>query len=172
MSTIKNKRRSSLRIFSGMTFRKGEKMNNQHSEKLLNAIGKNASMAIQSLETILPDIKEDEEFKEYVSKLNDEYNVVFDEIKMIAKANKFELKLTNPIEKAELWTAIKMKTIFDKSTRKFTTMIFLGTNMGIPDLVIAISDFKEANAEIIELAKKLKEIEETSDESLKHFLCK
>jgi RNA processing factor Prp31 len=146
-------------------------MNNEHSEKLLNAMGKNVSMAMQSLEIILPDI-DDEEFKEYIVKLNDEYSIIFKEIKMIAKANDVELKLINPMEKAELWTAIKMKTVFNKTTRKYATMIFLGTNMGIPDLVIAICDFSEANAEIIELAKKLKELEEKSDETLKLFLCK
>lgn len=146
-------------------------MNNQHNEKLLNAMGKNVSMATQSLEILLPDI-EDMEFKDYILKLNDEYNLIFKEIKMIAKANGFELKLTNPLEKAELWSAIKLKTIFDKSTRKFATMIFLGTNMGIPDLIFAIADFNEANDEIIELAKKLKELEEKSDETLKLFLCK
>ena len=146
-------------------------MENQNSEKLLNAIGKNVAMAIQSLEIILPDI-EDEKFKEYISKLNDEYNIIMNEAQMIAKANDINLKLTNPIEKAELWTSIKLKTIMDKSTRKFATMIFLGTNMGIPDLVIAICDFGDANTEVLTLAKKLKEIEEKSDEELKLFLCK
>lgn len=146
-------------------------MNFEHNEKLLNAMGKNLSMAIQSLDIILPDI-DDTEFKDYVLRLNDEYNLIFREVKIIAKANDIELKLTNALEKAELWTAIKMKTIFDKSTRKFATMIFLGTNMGIPDLIFAIADYSEANEEIIELAKKLKELEEKSDETLKLFLCK
>ena len=146
-------------------------MENINSEKLLNAIGKNVSMATQSLDIIMPDI-DDPEFKAYVAKLNDEYNVIFKEIEMIAKANNVELKLTNPLEKAELWTAIKMKSMFDKSTRKFATMIFLGTNMGIPDLVIAICDFGDADPQIVELAKKLKKLEEESDETLKLFLCK
>lgn len=146
-------------------------MENEQSEKLLNAIGKNVAMATQSLDIILPDVK-DQEFKEYLSKLNGEYNIVMTEIQMIAKASDVELKLTNPIEKAELWTSIKLKTLTNKSTRQFATMIFLGTNMGIPDLVIAICDFKYAKPEIVRLAKKLKEIEEKSDEELKMFLCK
>lgn len=146
-------------------------MENQDNEKLLNAMGKNISMATQSLEILLPDI-DDPEFKSYVAKLNDDYNVIFKELEMLAKADDVKIKLTNPIEQAELWTAIKMKTMFDKSTRKFATMIFLGTNMGIPDLVIAICDFKNANQQTIELAKKLKELEEKSDETLKMFLCK
>lgn len=146
-------------------------MENIKSEKLLNAIGKNVAMATQSLDIIMPDI-DDPEFKAYIAKLNDEYNVIFKEIQMIAKANNVELKLTNPMEKAELWTAIKMKTIFNKTTRKFATMIYLGTNMGIPDLIIAICDFSDADNNIIELAKKLKKLEEESNETLKLFLCK
>ena len=79
--------------------------------------------------------------------------------------------MISKIEEAELWTAIKMKTMFDKSTRKFAQMIFLGTNMGIPNLIVAICDNKNATNESIVLAKKLKELEETSDETLKMYLC-
>ena len=146
-------------------------MKNGNSEKLLNAIGKNVAMAVQSLEIILPEVQ-DEEFKEYLSKLLDEYNIIMTETQMIAKANDINLKLTNPIEKAELWTSIKLKMLMKKNTRQFATMIFIGTNMGIPDLVIAICDFGDASNEVITLAKKLKEIEEKSDEKLKYFLCK
>ncbi len=146
-------------------------MKNESSEKLLNAIGKNVAMAVQSLEIILPDVQ-DEKFKEYLSKLNYDYNIIMTEAQMLAKANDMELKMTNPIEKAELWTSIKLKTMMNKTTRQFATMIFLGTNMGIPDLVIAICDFGDASSEIVTLAKRLKEIEEKSDEDLKLFLCK
>ena len=145
-------------------------MKNVNSEKLLNALGKNVSMAVQSLELILPEVS-DEKFKEYLSKLNDEYSIVLTEAQMLAKANDMELKLTTPIEKAKLWTSIKLEMLMNKSTRKFATMIFLGTNMGIPDLVIAICDFNDASDEVIQLAKKLKQIEEESDEKLKYFMC-
>ncbi|HAJ77578.1 MAG TPA: hypothetical protein DCO89_00720 [Clostridiales bacterium] len=144
-------------------------MKNVNSEKLLNALGKNVSMAVQSLELILPEVT-DEKFKEYLSKLNDEYSIVLTEAQMLAKANDMELKLTTPIEKAKLWTSIKLEMLMNKSTRKFATMIFLGTNMGIPDLVIAISDFGDASKEVLELAHKLKQIEEESDEKLKYFI--
>ena len=145
-------------------------MKNVNSEKLLNALGKNVSMAVQSLELILPEI-DDAKFKEYISKLNDEYSIVLTEAQMLAKANDMELKMTNPIEKAKLWTSIKLEMLISKSTRKFATMIFLGTNMGIPDLIIAICDFGDASKEVVELAKKLKQIEEESDEKLKYFMC-
>ena len=143
-------------------------MKNESSEKLLNAIGKNVAMAVQSLEIILPEVED----KEYLSKLLDEYNIIMTETQMIARANDVNLKLTNPIEKAELWTSIKLKMLVKKNTRQFATMIFIGTNMGIPDLVIAICDFGDASNEVVVLAKKLKEIEEKSDEKLKYFLCK
>lgn len=146
-------------------------MENEQSLKLLNAIGKNVAMATQSLDIILPDVK-DQEFKEYLSKLNGEYNIILTEIQMIAKANDVNLKLTNPIEKAELWTSIKLKTLMNKTTRQFATMVYLGTNMGIPDLIIAICDFGDAKQEIVSLAKKLKDLEEKSNEELKKYLCK
>lgn len=146
-------------------------MENENSVKLLNALGKNVAMATQSLDLIIKDAKE-EDFKTYLSKLSDEYNLIFKEIQMLAKAHDVDLKLTTPIEKAQLWTSIKLQTMFNKSTRKFATMIYLGTNMGIPDLIFAISDFGDANKPIVELAKKLKDMEEKSNEDLKIFLSK
>lgn len=146
-------------------------MENENSIKLLNALGKNVAMATQSLDLIIKDVKE-EDFKTYLSKLSDEYNLIFKEIQMLAKAHDVDLKLTTPIEKAQLWTSIKLQTMFNKSTRKFATMIYLGTNMGIPDLIFAISDFGDANKPIVELAKKLKDMEEKSNEDLKIFLSK
>ena len=147
-----------------------ENKNNESSKKLLNALGKNVAMAVQSLDVIMPDVG-DENFKSYLSELYDQYSIIMTEAQMLAKANDMELKLTTPLEKVELWTSIKLKSLMDKSTRQFATMIFLGTNMGIPDLVIAICDFDDASKEVISLAKKLKEIEEKSDEDLKLFLC-
>lgn len=146
-------------------------MENENSIKLLNALGKNVAMATQSLDLMIKDVKE-EDFKTYLSKLSDEYNLIFKEIQMLAKAHDVDLKLTTPIEKAQLWTSIKLQTMFNKSTRKFATMIYLGTNMGIPDLIFAISDFGDANKPIVELAKKLKDMEEKSNEDLKIFLSK
>ena len=146
-------------------------MKNENSVKLLNALGKNVAMATQSLDLIIKDVKE-EDFKTYLSKLSDEYNLIFKEIQMLAKAHDVDLKLTTPIEKAQLWTSIKLQTMFNKSTRKFATMIYLGTNMGIPDLIFAISDFGDANKPIVELVKKLKDMEEKSNEDLKIFLSK
>lgn len=146
-------------------------MENENSIKLLNALGKNVAMATQSLDLMIKDVKE-EDFKTYLSKLSDEYNLIFKELQMLAKAHDVDLKLTTPIEKAQLWTSIKFQTMFNKSTRKFATMIYLGTNMGIPDLIFAISDFGDANKPIVELAKKLKDMEEKSNEDLKIFLSK
>lgn len=143
----------------------------KETQNLLQEIGKNVAMAIQSLDVIIPMV-EDEKFKEYLSSLNDKYNLIFNEAKMLSDAMNINFKTITKFEEAELWTAIKMKTIFDKSTRKFAQMIFLGTNMGIPNLIVAICDNKNASNESIVLAKKLKEIEETSDETLKMYLCK
>ena len=149
----------------------GSMEQNKETEKLLQEVGKNIAMATQSLDVIIPMV-DDDKFKEYLSELNGRYNVMLDEAKMLASAIDVDLKLTSPLEQAELWTAIKMKTVFDKSTRKFAQMIFLGTNMGIPNLIVAICDNKNASNESIVLAKKLKELEETSDETLKMYLCK
>ena len=143
---------------------------NKETENLLQEIGKNVAMAMQSLDVIIPMV-DDDKFKEYLSSLDDKYSLISKEAKMLADAIDVDLKMTNKLEQAELWTAIKMKTIFDKSTRKFAQMIFLGTNMGIPNLVVAICDNKNASNESIVLAKKLKELEETSDETLKMFMA-
>lgn len=146
-------------------------MNFESSENLLKAVSKNVDMAIKSLEMVLPLI-EDSEFKEFVSKLNSDYSVIMNEIEMIARANDFKLKSINVMEKAELWTSVKFNTLTDKSVRKIANMIYIGTQMGIPDLIIALCDFDDASNEIKEIAQNLKSLEENSSETLKLYLCK
>lgn len=143
----------------------------EQTKNLLQEIGKNVAMAVQSLEIIIPKVQ-DEKFKEYLSNLNQSYSLIMKETKMMADSIDLDLKLTSPLEKAQLWTSINIKSIADKSTRNFAEMIFLGTNMGIPDLIEAICDNKNASSQAIVLAKKLKEIEETSDETIKLYLCR
>ena len=148
-----------------------KKENVEQTKELLQEIGKNVAMAVQSLDIIIPKV-EDEKFKKYLSELNQSYSIILNQAKLLADAIELDLKLTTPLEKTKLWTSINIKSIVDKSTRNFAQMIFLGTNMGIPDLIIAICDNQNASNASVVLAKKLKEIEETSDETIKLYLCK
>ncbi len=143
----------------------------KENEKLLNAIYKNCKMAIQSIETLLSDV-EDEEFKAEISKQNSEYIVVCKECEMLAKANDLKIKDNNIIEKATLWTNIKINTITDKSCKHFAEMMFLGTNMGIPTLTFAICDCAICTEEVLLLAKKLLKMEEEFAERIKKYFCR
>lgn len=145
-------------------------MDKEQTEKLLNAIHQNLTMAVQSLDTIIAEVK-DQEFLTYITKQNEQYNNFLNECLMIASSYDIELK-KHTFEKAQLWISLKMNTMFDKTVRKYARLIYFGTSMGIPDLITAISDFPDASREALELANKIKLAEEDYEMEIKQFISK
>ena len=142
----------------------------EQTEKLLNAVHENLTMATQSLDMITKEV-EDKEFLTYLTNQNEQYSNYLKECEMIAKSYNIELK-KHTFEKAQLWISLKMSTILDKSVRKYAELIYLGTSMGIPDLICAINDFENASDEALELAKNLKLSEEDYEMEIKQFIGK
>ncbi|MBQ0017462.1 MAG: hypothetical protein KBT30_02395 [Clostridiales bacterium] len=145
-------------------------MNKEETEKILNAIHENLQMAVQSLDIITKEV-EDKEFLTYITKQNEEYNNFLKECNMIAKSYDIELK-NHIFEKAQLWMSLKMNTLIDKSVRKYARLIYFGTSMGIPDLIIAIADYPQAVDEARELANRIKLAEEDYEMEIKQFIGK
>lgn len=139
------------------------------NEILLTSIFQNTQTALQSLDNILPNIKNDALVNE-ISKQESEYDVISKECEMIAKSEGFNIKDNNMFEKIRLWSSIKLSTLTDKSTTHVTEMLLLGTFMGIITCIKDETEHAGANEEILNLLKKLRALEEKNIESLKVFL--
>lgn len=139
------------------------------NEKLLNAMYKNCVMAVESLKIIMNEVK-DNDFLQDIMRRKREYEDILNCCVIKASQKSLSLK-QHSFSKAQLWVSLKMNTIADKSVRKYACLIYFGTSMGIPDLLIALTDFDDADEEIIFLAKRLKEVDEKNEQDIKKYLC-
>ena len=137
--------------------------------KLLNVIFQNTKMAIQSIQELMPSIKCVNLIQE-VSEQESEYQIIAKECSMIATSENQNLKDNNWFEKARLWSENKFLILTDNSTAHIAEMMIIGTMEYMIDLIKAISDCKECEQEILDLAKKLLSNEEKNVEKLKKFL--
>ncbi len=139
------------------------------NQKLLNAIYQNLGIAIQSIDNLMPIVKDRKIEKELAQEYSD-YNIYLKECEMLAKAENFDLKGNSFLDKAKLWTSIKLTTIADKSCQHISEMMIIGTNMGIIDLVKANANLKKSDGDTRELANKLEKFERQNIETLFEYL--
>ena len=75
------------------------------------------------------------------------------------------------MQKAMMWTSIKMKTATDDSCSHIADMMLKGTIMGITELLQILSRSDgQVESGTLEYAKKLKDLEEGYEENLKALL--
>lgn len=144
--------------------------NKEITTEYLNAVYQNIKTAIQSIEDILPKVK-DNEFKKELASQEDRYIILEKECELLAKAQKIEgIKDNNFIEKLKLWGSINMSTMTDKTNRHIAELMLMGTFMGIITCVKDQSDHENVSPEIDEILEKLKELEKTNLKALMPYL--
>lgn len=146
-------------------------MNNEEIlTEYINAVYQNIKTAIQSIDDIMPKVK-DENLKKELAKESDEYLTLEKECELLAKAQKIEgIKGNNWFEKARLWSSIKMSTLTDKTTRHIAELMLLGTFMGYLTCIKDQNDHANISKEIDDILLNLKEVERNNLEKLMPFL--
>ena len=136
----------------------------------INAIYQNIRTAVQSIEDILPKVKDSNLQKELANE-EDKYIALEKECELFAKAEKIEgIKDNNWFEKARLWSSINMSTMADKTTRHIAELMLLGTFMGFVTCIKDQADHKNVSKELDEILLNLKELERKNIDALIPFL--
>ena len=136
----------------------------------INAIYQNIRTAVQSIEDILPKVKDSNLQKELANE-EDKYIALEKECELFAKAEKIEgIKDNNWFEKARLWSSINMSTMTDKTTRHIAELMLLGTFMGFVTCIKDQADHKNVSKELDEILLNLKELERKNIDALIPFL--
>lgn len=141
----------------------------KQSENLANAIYQNISTALDSIEEILKLSKDERLTKE----LKDEklaYTVIKNDLLDLCLKINIKPKDNNIIEKARLWTSIKLTTLTDKSTRHLAEMMLIGTVMGNLTCYKDLCDHKGVDKNLYDLLNHLNILEEQNFNNLKNFL--
>lgn len=139
------------------------------NQKFLNQIYKNTKMAVQSIENMYPKFRSTK-LKQFMKDAQQKYLEYMEQCKKIAQQKKLELKDASFFSKTMLKLSISMSTLFDKSSEHIAELFLMGTVRGTLSLYKELKTYKDADKDIVELAKNLKDFEEQSFEQIKIYL--
>lgn len=147
-----------------------ENENKKKTEEALAEIYRNAQLALESINDILPQV-EDEGTKNELLRQHEEYEKFAARAACLAKDMDLELKEPNFMKKAMMWSSIKMSTLTDNSRSHIADMMVQGTVMGINALRTTAGDVPaDGNDEILRLLNEMIELEEGFEKRWKEFL--
>ena len=136
---------------------------------LYNDLYKNVRMATNGIDCII-DAIEHKKLKDLILKQNKIYLDYTKKLEKLAKALKVEVVDLNPFLKASSFTSIKMKTIMNNEKNHLCEMLIQGTTMGITTIIIAISENKDADDYLKEIANDIRKSQENFVDSLKDII--
>lgn len=135
----------------------------------LNSIYQNSQTGKQSISDLLNDVQSGELKQELENQLKG-YDLIGKECEKFAIDNDIEIKDNNWLEKAKMWTSVKMSILTDKSTRHMAEMLLVGTVMGLNVCYKDRWDYRNTDEKLDEILSKLEVLEEENYKNLKHFL--
>lgn len=138
--------------------------------EVLAEIYRNAQLALTSISDVLPEV-DDVGIKEEILRQHEEYEKICSQAAELAHKFDVELKETNPVKKAMMWSAIKMGTANDNSAQNVAQMMIRGTVTGLTSLKTSLTDGEKVmDEEIKKLLCNLIDLEEGFEQKLKTFL--
>ena len=141
-------------------------------EKIINyanSIYQNARIGVQSINNLMPNVK-NKELKKELQKQLDGYNAFGDKMEDFARQNNFELKDNSFFEKVKLCCSVKMSALMGKSVRDYVQSLLVGTVMGLTKLFKDRWDYRDLSSEADALREELEGIEEDNYKALKDLL--
>ena len=158
--------------FGTKLFSKGVKImdKNELLQNYVNAIYQNINAGLQAIEDILPKIQDDN-LKNLVAEMQDKYYSLSKECEVFAKSEDIKgIKDNNWLEKVKMWMGVNMSTLTDKSNRKISELLVLGSFMGYITCIKDAADHKNISNELDEILEKLKNFQKSNIENLIPYL--
>lgn len=142
---------------------------NESSIKLLKECNSGCKNATDSMEQIMPYIKE-EKLKKLVDDYNKKHVKIGDECHEILNENGEDEKDPAKVSKAMAWFGTEIKLAFDDSSEKIADMLVDGCNMGIKGLSKNYNKYSDADSKTRNLVFELINIEQDFMNELLAFL--
>lgn len=131
---------------------------NKDSIDLLKECNAGCKSATNSMEQV-NDFLKDGKLKEVIKKYNLQHIDLGEECHKKLNEVKEEEKDPNPVSKMFAWIGTEMKMMINDDEKKIAELMVDGCNMGIKSLSKYLNQYKEADKEIKDIAKKLIHIE-------------
>lgn len=143
---------------------------NELLQNYVNAIYQNINAGLQAIDDILPKIQDDN-LKNLVAEMQDKYYSLSKECEVFAKSEDIKgIKDNNWLEKVKMWMGVNMSTLTDKSNRKISELLILGSFMGYITCIKDAADHKNISNELDEILEKLKNFQKSNIENLIPYL--
>lgn len=137
--------------------------------EFLNYIHQNSEMGKDTIKKLL-NISKDEEYKKMLQSQLEEYNMIYDTTERKLKELNKEAKDINAFSKVSTYFMINLNTLANKTSSHISEMMIQGSTMGIIDITKKLKEYKSADTEILDLANKLLNLEQSNVEECKKYL--
>lgn len=139
-------------------------------EEVLTSVYKNAHIALQSISDIIG-ATDDKEMKDELQSEYDGYEDFIGKLSSYMREIGLEPKDIGMLQKAFMFTSIKMNTLTDDSTSHIAELMIKGTVMGITELTEILNNHEnELKEKTVSFTKELLILEETYEQRLKKLL--
>ena len=133
---------------------------NEYEKKAVNDVYKNAHIALFSISGLMPAVKDNGIKKELKSQYEG-YEKFVGNVSSYMAENGIEPKEINPLQKAFMWSSIKMKTLTDKSRNRIAELMIKGTVTGITELTAMKNEKGNFSEETVAFIEDLLTLEES-----------
>lgn len=142
---------------------------NEYEKKAVNDVYKNAHIALFSISGLMPAVKDNGIKKELKSQYEG-YEKFVGNVSSYMAENGIEPKEINPLQKAFMWSSIKMKTLTDKSRNRIAELMIKGTVTGITELTAMKNEKCNFSDDTVAFIEDLLTLEESYEKKLKKYL--
>jgi len=139
------------------------------NDELLNYIHQNSEMGQDTIKHLI-DVTKDEAYKTMLQQQLNEYKMINDTAEQKLRERNKEAKDINIFSKASTNIMINLNTLANKTPSHISEMLIQGSTMGIVDITKKIKEYPNADVEILDLANKLLQFEQSNIEECKKYL--
>ncbi len=141
------------------------------TEEMLEELIKNLEMGKQSINNIIPKVKDTKLTDELTGQLEN-YAKFCDQAKSMLDAIGGDAKSESIMTKISAKMGIEMNTLMDSSDAHIAQMVIEGATMGITDTIRLVRDYENSNCseEALSLARQVVSYQEKTVEGMKKYL--
>ncbi len=144
-------------------------MNEQDTLNLLRECDAGIKMGITAIDDVISHVK-NREFHDKMVGYKQEYYSLQSEIQQLLNKHKDDGKNPDPFAKGMAWMKTTLKIGLNESDHSIADVMTDGCNMGIKTLSKVLNKFRDADDEVISLAKRLVCLGERQVTEMRQFL--
>ena len=141
----------------------------QDTIKLLRECDAGIKMGVKSIDDVMPYAKS-QELKKYLNRCKDEHDELDEQLQELLNNYDDEGKEPNPIAKGMSWMKTNVKLGMEAADSTIADLMTDGCNMGVKSLNRYMNQYKAADEESKDIAKKLSKLEEQLAVEIRKFL--